>query len=301
MADHKHFDNVCFHFNFLRNIKVHGFYYDSFDSFLSSYPFIRKDHYHNFYSVLFFQEGNGTLRLDNDTFPVRPQTACLIAPNQLHSFEGLKDARGLVFFFCEDFYVEEFSFVRLLNIFSCTSRTATSHGSPCIELNHLENGFITDIVKSICQEYENYSSSDNSSIIIRSLLNVMLLRLSQLNDEKSGIPVNGKGALIHDLSRLIDRHFTLEHNISFYSSAFNVSERQLNELCNRHFRCGLKKILTDRLMQEARKLLTYSELSVSEISYKLNFDDNSYFNKVFRKQTGLTPKRFRDIHKKLVP
>ena len=280
---------------------MHGFYYDSFDSFLSSYPFIRKDHYHNFYSILFFQEGNGTLRLENESFAIRPQTACFIAPNQLHSFEGLKDAKGLVFFFCEDFYVEEFSFVRLLNIYSCTSRTATSHGNPCIGLNHLENGFITDIVKSISQEYENFASSGNSSIIIRSLLNVMLLRLSQLHDEQSGIPANGKGALIHDLSRLIDRHFTREHNISFYSSAFHVSERQLNELCNRHFRCGLKKILTDRLMQEARKLLTYSELSVSEISYKLNFEDNSYFNKVFRKQTGLTPKRFRDLHKKLVP
>jgi YesN/AraC family two-component response regulator len=57
----------------------------------------------------------------------------------------------------------------------------------------------------------------------------------------------------------------------------------------------------DRLMQEARKLLLSTDLSVSEISYKLNYDDNSYFNKVFKKETGLTPKRFRDIHKKLVP
>jgi AraC-like DNA-binding protein len=54
-------------------------------------------------------------------------------------------------------------------------------------------------------------------------------------------------------------------------------------------------------MQEARKLLLSSELSVSEIAYKLNFEDNSYFNKVFKNKTGLTPKRFRDIHKKFVP
>jgi AraC family transcriptional regulator, transcriptional activator of pobA len=57
----------------------------------------------------------------------------------------------------------------------------------------------------------------------------------------------------------------------------------------------------DRLMQEARILLISTEMSISEISYKLNYDDNSYFNKVFKKETGLTPKRFRDIHKKLVP
>jgi AraC-like DNA-binding protein len=63
----------------------------------------------------------------------------------------------------------------------------------------------------------------------------------------------------------------------------------------------MKKILQNRLMQEARKLLLSSDLTISEIAYKLNFEDNSYFNKVFKNKNGLTPKRFRDIHKKLLP
>ena len=107
--------------------------------------------------------------------------------------------------------------------------------------------------------------------------------------------------MIHSLSHLVDSYFITEQHIEFYTSAFNISESQLNDICNRHFNCGLKKILQNRLMQEARKLLLSSELSVSEIAYKLNFEDNSYFNKVFKNKTGLTPKRFRDIHKKLVP
>jgi AraC-like DNA-binding protein len=129
----------------------------------------------------------------------------------------------------------------------------------------------------------------------------MLLRLSEIYDEKSGRSNNGTSVLIHELSLLIDSSFIKEHNIGFYTKAFNISEKQLNCICNSYFSFGLKKILMDRLMQEARKLLLSTELSVSEISYKLNYDDNSYFNKVFKKETGLTPKRFRDIHKKLVP
>lgn len=54
-------------------------------------------------------------------------------------------------------------------------------------------------------------------------------------------------------------------------------------------------------MQEARKLLLSSELSVAEIAYKLNFEDNSYFNKVFKNKIGLTPRRFREMHKRLLP
>jgi AraC-like DNA-binding protein len=129
----------------------------------------------------------------------------------------------------------------------------------------------------------------------------MLLKLSELYEAKSGKSNNGDTIFIHALSHLVDSYFIKEQHIGFYTSAFNVSEKQLNDICNRRFNCGLKKILQDRLMQEARKLLLSSELSVAEIAYKLNFEDNSYFNKVFKNKTSLTPKRFREMHKKLVP
>jgi AraC-like DNA-binding protein len=239
--------------------------------------------------------------VNNNSYKVQPQTICLIAPNESHSFEGLEEMEGIIFFFCQDFYVAEFSFIRLLNIFSCTSQIAGNICNPCINLSRSEFRQVHGIIKTIDQEYKNYTSLNNSQIIIRSLLNIMLLRLSEYYGAKSEKPNEGDSVLIHELSRLVDSYFIREHHIGFYTSAFNVSEKQLNDACHRHFNCGLKKILIARLMQEARRLLLSTELSVSEISYKLNFDDNSYFNKVFKKQTGLTPKRFRDIHKKLVP
>jgi AraC-like DNA-binding protein len=157
------------------------------------------------------------------------------------------------------------------------------------------------VIKSIESEYEQYTPSNNSAVIIRSHLNIMLLKLSELYETKSGKSDNRDSILIHSLSHLIDSYFIQEQQLGFYTSAFNMSESQLNYICNKHFKSGLKKILQNRLMQEARKLLLSSELSVSQIAYKLNFEDNSYFNKVFKNKTGLTPKRFRDIHKKLVP
>lgn len=301
MPQFNHIDKSLFHFSFLRDIKVHGIYYNSISSYLSLYPYIIREHYHDFYSVFLFNKGNGIIRVNHDSHKVHPQSVCLIAPNQMHSFEGLEDIQGIVFLFCQDFYVEEFSYIRLLNAFSCTSGMFRIVCNPCIKLTDKDFSIVNDLIKSIGHEYEEYTSSNNSSIIIRSLLNIMLLKLTELYDEESVKYVNGERVLIHELSRLVDLYFFEEHHISFYSSALNLSEKQMNDLCNRHFHCGLKKILTDRLMQEARKLLISSELSVSEISYKLKFDDNSYFNRVFKKQTGLTPKRFREIHKKLVP
>jgi AraC-like DNA-binding protein len=294
-------DKPLYHFSFLRDIKVHGIYFNSFEKFLNLYCFIRKEHAHDFYSIILFTGGKGTIKVNNDSYTIQPQTICIVAPNQMHSFEGLEDVEGTIFFFCQDFYVEEFSFIRLLNVFSYTSQTGTNVCNPCIGLSDREYSPINNVIRSIQSEYELYTPSNNSAVIIRSHLNIMLLKLSELYENKSGKSNNNDSILIHSLSHLVDSYFIKEQQLGFYISACNISESQLNDICHKHFNCGLKKILQNRLMQEARKLLLYTGLSVSEIAYKLNFEDNSYFNKVFKSKTGLTPKRFRDIHKKLLP
>jgi AraC-like DNA-binding protein len=299
-----HYPNIeepFFHFSFLKDIKVYGVYYNSFARYLDLYPFMRNGHIQDFYTIIFLTSGKGIIKINNVSYAISPKTICLIAPHQKHSFAGLEDAEGSVLFFCQDYYVEEFSYIRLLSVFSCTSQINGDFCNPCFALPEKEFNDILDLTRSIDHEYEHYTPSNSSVTIIRSLLNILLLRLSDFYEAKSNRSNKDSTILIHELSHLIDSSFIKEHHIGFYTSAFNISEKQLHDKCNRYFNCGLKKILMDRLMQEARKLLISTEMSISEISYKLNYDDNSYFNKVFKKETGLPPKKFRDIHKKLVP
>lgn len=299
-----HFQNTdipFLHFSFLKDIKVHGVYLSSLSRYLNKYPILKKEHIHDFYSVILFSKGSNLLKVNNDSYKVPPQSICLIAPHKIHSYEGLENMEGSIFLFCQDFYVEEFSYLRLLNTFFCNSQINGSICRPCINLSENEFPEINGILKSIDLEYENSSSLNDSAVIIRSLLNILLLRLSRYSHSKPQDSNHIDSIFIHKVSQLVDLYFTSEHNIGFYASAFNISEKRLNDICMKHFNSGLKNILTDRLMHEARKLLLTTELSVAEISYKLNFEDNSYFTKVFKKQTRLTPKKFRDLHKKLVP
>ena len=296
---HSNIETPLLHFSFLKDIKVHGIYFSSITRFLNQYPVTKKEHYHDFYIILHITSGEGSLKTCQETYDVKQNSICLIAPCQVHSLEGLEKTEGSLFFFCQDYYVEEFSFIRLLNLFSYTHGGERQRYSPCLGLS--ENGNIPAILNAIQGEYEAYAPEKNSAAIMRSQLNILLLRLSDLFSERSGKSDNNDSHIIHELSHLVESYFIKEHQISFYATAFNISEKHMNEICNRHFNCGLKKILQDRLLQESRKLLLYSELSVAEIAYKLNYEDNSYFNKVFKNSTGITPKKFRELHKKLIP
>jgi len=62
---------------------------------------------------------------------------------------------------------------------------------------------------------------------------------------------------------------------------------------------SLKKIIQQRIMIEIRKLLEETDISVAEIAFKFNFSDDSYFNKVFKSHTRLSPGKYRELHQKM--
>jgi AraC-like DNA-binding protein len=46
-------------------------------------------------------------------------------------------------------------------------------------------------------------------------------------------------------------------------------------------------------MGEAKNLLTEGELNISEISHLLGFENTTYFSRLFKKEVGTTPNKFK--------
>jgi len=57
---------------------------------------------------------------------------------------------------------------------------------------------------------------------------------------------------------------------------------------------SITEIIETRKLIEARNLLLNSGKSVSEIGYELGYNEKSYFTRVFRKRTGVTPTEYRE-------
>ena len=49
-------------------------------------------------------------------------------------------------------------------------------------------------------------------------------------------------------------------------------------------------------LERSKNLLLNEEMSCKEVAYSLGFDSQTYFTRVFRSHTGLTPQEFRDRH-----
>src|SRR3982751_2927759 len=70
----------------------------------------------------------------------------------------------------------------------------------------------------------------------------------------------------------------------------------LNSLCRDLLGISAGEVIRERIVLEAKRLLVNGGLSITEIAYRLNFQDNSYFTKFFKKYAGATPEDFRRVH-----
>ena len=74
----------------------------------------------------------------------------------------------------------------------------------------------------------------------------------------------------------------------------HITPNHLNAVCTKVYGHSAGEHIRNRVMVEAKRLLVNMPgVTVAEIAYQLNFDDNAYFSRFFKKYAGETPEKFR--------
>jgi AraC family transcriptional regulator, transcriptional activator of pobA len=87
-----------------------------------------------------------------------------------------------------------------------------------------------------------------------------------------------------------------EKRPAFYADQLNISETYLNEAVKEITGFTATYWLMNEVIVEAKRLLAYSRLSVKEIANDLGYDDHTYFSKLFKKFSQVTPTDFRSAY-----
>ena len=88
-------------------------------------------------------------------------------------------------------------------------------------------------------------------------------------------------------------HFSTWHQVSQYADRLGYSARTLNRLARQHTGLSAKQLIDERIILEAKRQLSHTDISVAEIAAQLGFDDASNFSSYFRRHTATTPATFR--------
>lgn len=266
------------------------FYYSGLKDHLATHQFIQKPHKHDFYILVVFTQGNGSHTIDFKTYDVASGSVFFLSPGQVHSWELSADSDGYILFFSADFYSATFSRKRL-NEYSLFNSILEF---PRMDIDSIKAREITSFLEKIAKE--NSEPTLFTKDLLRNYIDVLLVLLYRVKN--SELSFSKKEKLSHnqfqELELLIDTHFKKHREVSFYADQMNISMKQLNTICKNTVSKTSSQLILDRVILEAQRLLTHSDLNISEIAYSLEFDDASYFSRLFKKKTGYTPEQFRN-------
>ena len=121
---------------------------------------------------------------------------------------------------------------------------------------------------------------------------VEVLRLAQAEGGETAAP-GPQALLVARFRERIEERYRAHDEVEDYARALAVSPKQLWVACRRVAGAPPARLIQDRLLLEAKRLLLYTNVSVAEAAYALGFTDPAYFSRLFTKETGRSPRAFR--------
>lgn len=252
-------------------------------------PNVDDFHKHSFYEILWTEKGKSHQIIDYNGYEVKPNSLFFISPNQVHHFEEWKPLTGGTILFTEDFYLLNRS--NKDNLFEL-SFLDNLYSNPCIEFTKKKFAEILDLIQRIETEQKRI---DKNPSIVQAYLSILLAvvqRHIQTNNEAN----ISKKYLIQfkQFKTILENHFVENKTANFYAEQLHITPHHLNLICKEIANMTATEIIRARRILEAKRLLTFTSKSVSEIAFELNFTDSSFFAKTFKAITNQTPLDFKN-------
>ena len=92
---------------------------------------------------------------------------------------------------------------------------------------------------------------------------------------------------------LVTQYHNSERSMQFYADKLCLTPKYLSKIVKQATGRSGPDWIDTYVVLEARNLLRYSDLSIKEIVWRLNFANSSVFNKFFRTHTGISPSDYR--------
>ena len=262
------------------------FYSNYLNKHVKSHHFTNFPHKHDFFLVILFTQGRGKHEVDFETFNIEEGYIFVLKPGQMHYWELSDDVDGFVFFHSKEFFDKGFFSLSIQDFHFYHS----FQGAPCFKLNEKQlnkvkfsmNELVTEYVKNDFFKWQK----------IHSLILLVYIEISRVKTSVGTIKNQTYLTKLRTFEDLIEENFKSEKFVKEYAFKLNITEKHLNRVTKSCIGKTSTQLISERIILEAKRMLLYSKLNVTQIGEELGYYDNSYFVRFFKKNVGMTPLTF---------
>ena len=256
----------------------------------------------NFHAIFLVTKGEGVHSFGVQEHYVKENMLCFIGPDMINSWRAENNEhQGIFCSFSETFFYsgrDNKYFLSELPFFKI-------NGDPVLHLTNEQTQYYLSLFNLMYEEF--HERNDYGDDVIRSYLQLILHKAkSQFHTGQCHVDKTDHAGLsllkrFTDLFMSDFKSINLGNpielkKISGYARELGVSQNHLNDTIKHITGKSAGQLIKSQLLNQATMCLKHSEKSISEIAYKLGFEDPSYFARYYKKHTGQSPSELREFH-----
>ncbi len=245
-------------------------------------------HRHEFTEFLYIKSGSGKHEIDGKEYDLTPNTCYIISKGQVHHFLYAKNIEGTLIRFQDSILpaVQSFKEGFYYNLLFALR----NHNELTIEMT--DSDLIELLLSRMLKEYDAQTAKSLDLSLIQHLFYPIIILLNRYVVDKF-VTQDYEQDLFTKFINLLEHSFKQYHDLHFYAEKLNISTRKLTAVCQAKSGKSAKKIINERILTGAKRLMTYTSLPLKEITDLLGFKDVGYFCRFFKKASGMTPTQYK--------
>ena len=249
--------------------------------------------HHNLHQFFYISNGGGTVIIDKIEYELNDNQIISIPPLTIHGFRFSPNTEGWVLTLPQQSLQNIISEVAYLIkpisqtlIYNCTNEQMQD------EFLYIFNSISQ--VHNKTQPIRNFKLQCYTNLLISKVADVYPF-VEKLN---KNIP-DQKHNFVQEFQNKINENYKQRLSVSQYAKSLNITATHLNRVCKSVLNLSPLNLIDERSILEAKRLLSYTAMSIAEISYELGFCDSAHFSKFFFNKTQQKPSLFRKnlLHK----
>ena len=161
---------------------------------------------------------------------------------------------------------------------------------------HDDDGHIWQIVRNLCEEYERkdigYLESMRCQLILLLIDIMRQLKLPNAEENES----EKDNDIVDFIIKYVNKHYTESISLKELADKYNYSSAHISNLFKRKVGINFSEYLQSLRIQESCRLLANTNKNIAEIVNLVGYTDVKFFNKVFKRITGMTPRQFKQSY-----
>lgn len=250
---------------------------------------MKDTHYHDECEVFLMIAGKGVVNIDGSFRDIRTGSLVIIPPDIPHRFDMMNapSHTRVVIEFDPNYQADV--------IQTLVGTTPTDFFNTYFGIYQLD-GPIFDQIKHDLREIVTESLNEKSQYLamLISLLGQFMIHVQRdIHVSTSELIGHSREKLVNDALNLIHENISSNLSLAQLSQQLFVNKAYLSRIFKERQKVSVQTYINAQKVNIAKDMLTTTALPVAEIATKVGYTTSSYFSRVFRNETGMTPSQYR--------